>query len=129
MSRLGRGLTLCLLIASLTGSTLSWPRSARADWQTVPAGWTATEPGYFGTIADGRDTLAALQTYRETSERWKAAYSDLRTEFITSTEEINKKIAGLEEQLNNERKAWQAEANKNPIWGAVGIIVGLLAGR
>jgi hypothetical protein len=115
---------------SLTGLTLNSP--CFADWQTVPAGWTATEPGYFGTLADGRDTLAALQTYRETSERWKAAYSDLRTEFITTTEEINKKMGQMQEQINNERKAWRAEVKKsradNSLWGAVGIIVGLLAG-
>jgi hypothetical protein len=115
---------------SLTGSTLNSP--CFADWQTVPAGWTATEPGYFGTLADGRDTLAALQTYRQTGERWKAAYSDLRTEFIKTTEEIKEKMAELEEQINAERRAWRAEVSRGRanslLWIAAAGGIGFLAG-
>jgi hypothetical protein len=98
----------------------------------VPENWTTTEAGYFGTLEDGRDTLAALQTYRQTSERWKAAYSDLRTEFITSNEDIKKQMKALENQLNNERKAWKSEIvrsrTNNLIWialaGGIGYAIG-----
>jgi hypothetical protein len=76
--------------------------------------------------------LAAVQTYRQTSERWKAAYSDLRTEFLTTTEGIKKQMAALESQLNDERKAWKAEIvrgkTNNLLWivlaGGIGYAVG-----
>ena len=105
---------------------------ARSEWQLVPAGWTATEPGYFGTLDDGRDTLAALQTYRETAERWQAAYSDLRTEFITSTNQIKSQMADLANQLNSERKArktenergWWKELLRAVVFGGIGYAVG-----
>jgi hypothetical protein len=113
------------------GLTLNSP--CFAAWILVPEGWTATEPGYFGSLQDGRDTLAALQTYRQTSERWKAAYSDLRTEFMTTTEDIKKQMTALEEQLNSERKAWKAEIVKgrthNLIWIAVAGGIGYALGR
>jgi hypothetical protein len=98
----------------------------------VPEGWTTTEQGYFGTLPDGRDTLAALQTYRQTSERWKAAYSDLRTEFLTTAENLREQMAALEKQINNERRAWKAEVvrsrTNNLLWiilaGGIGYAVG-----
>jgi hypothetical protein len=103
-----------------------------AEWRPVPAGWTATEPGYFGTLEDGRDTLAALQTYRQTSERWKAAYSDLRTEFLTTTGDIKAQMSDLAEQLNGERKAWKAEIARgrtnNWIWAVIAGGLGFLTG-
>jgi hypothetical protein len=88
-------------------------------------------------LEDGRDALAALQTYRQTSERWKAAYSDLRTEFITSNEEIKNRMADFAAQLNGEREAWKAEIKRSRanalIWiivaGGVGGAVGYAAGR
>jgi hypothetical protein len=99
----------------------------------VPEGWTTTEQGYFGTLQDGRDTLAAIQTYRQTSERWKAAYADLRTEFVTTTDDIKKQMAALGDQLNNERKAWKAEVARSKgstwFWIAVAGGVGYAAGR
>jgi hypothetical protein len=99
----------------------------------VPEGWTTTEPGYFGTLQDGRDTLAALQTYRQTSERWKAAYSDLRTEFLTTTEDIKAQMAKMETQINAERKAWRAEIVRSRtnmlLWIAVAGGIGYAAGR
>jgi hypothetical protein len=98
----------------------------------VPSGWTSSEPGYFGNLQDGRDTLAAIQTYRKTSERWKAAYTDLRTEFLTTTEDIRKQVVALEEQINTERKAWKSEIvrsrTNNLLWivlaGGIGYAVG-----
>jgi hypothetical protein len=84
--------------------TPSWP--CGAEWKTVPAGWTATEAGYFGTLEDGRDTLAALQTYRLTSERWRAAHQDLYDEFVKNSRQVQRDIKALEAQINKERSAW-----------------------
>ena len=131
MSRFARKLTLFPLILWLTGSTLSLP--SFAEWKAVPEGYTTTEPGYFGTLQDGRDTLAALQTHRQTSERWKAAYSDLRTEFLTTTEDIQKQMKALETQINNERKAWKAEIARGKtntlLWIAVAGGIGYAIGK
>jgi hypothetical protein len=77
--------------------------------------------------------LAAIQTYRQTGERWRAAYSDLRTEFLTTTEDIKKQMTTLETQLNNERKAWKAEIAggwaKNLLWIILAGGIGYAAGR
>lgn len=131
MRRYERRLTLCLLTLWLAASTLSCP--SFADWKLVPAGWTTEEQGYFGTLQDGRDTLAALQTYRQTSERWKAAYSDLRTEFLTTTEDIKRQMVDLQGQLNNERKAWKAEIVRSRtntlLWVVLAGGLGYAAGR
>jgi hypothetical protein len=122
---------LFLLILLPLVLTMSSP--AFGDWKLVPGGWTTTEPGYFGTLEDGRDTLAALQTYRQTSERWKAAYSDLRTEFLTTTEDIRKQMLSLEEQINGERRAWKAEIvrsrTNNLLWIVVAGSIGYAVGR
>ena len=121
MKRFAGRLTLFLLTLWLLVSMTSWP--CGAEWILVPQGWTATEPGYFGTLDDGRDTLAALRTHRETGERWKAAYTDLRTEFIGTVEDIKGQMRTLEEQLNAERVAWRAEIvrsrTNNLLWIAL----------
>lgn len=131
MKRFVQKLTRFLLTMLLMASTLSCP--SFADWKLVPAGWTAAEPGYFGALNDGRDTLAALQTYRQTSERWKAAYSGLRTEFLTAAGDIKKQMAKLEDQLNNERKAWKAQAVRERtnklLWIALAGGIGYAIGR
>jgi hypothetical protein len=111
MRRYARKLTLCLLTLWQMGLTPKSP--CFADWKLVPENYTTTEPGYFGTLQDGKDTLAAIQTHRKTSERWKAAYSDLRTEFWTTTEDIKRQMTELEKQLGGERKAWKAEIERN----------------
>jgi hypothetical protein len=73
-----------------------------------------------------------VQTYRQTSERWEAAYSDLRTEFLTTAGGLKQQMAALEEQINNERQAWKAEVSRSRanmiLWiaavGAAGYLVG-----
>jgi hypothetical protein len=130
MKRLARRLTRFLLTLYVLTSMLNSP--CFGEWRLVPEGWTTSEPGYFGSLQDGRDTLAAIQTYRETSERWKAAYTDLRAEFLTTTEDIKKQVAALEGQINVERKAWKAEIvrsrTNNLLWivlaGGIGYAVG-----
>ncbi|GHV45743.1 hypothetical protein FACS1894204_05690 [Synergistales bacterium] len=120
----------CLLTALLVSLTLSSP--CGAEWKVVPAGWTSEEAGYFGTLEDGRDTLAALQTYRLTAQRWEAAHEDLRAEFVRNSEQVKADIIALEAQINEERKAWKAEVararTRNVIWvvlaGAAGYAIG-----
>jgi hypothetical protein len=95
----------------------------------VPEGWTATEPGYFGTLDDGRDTLAAIQTYRQTGEKWKAAYDELRGQFLTTTGTITGQVKALEKQLDQEREAWKARATRNIVLvvilaGGIGYLMG-----
>jgi hypothetical protein len=77
--------------------------------------------------------LTALQTHRKTSERWKAAYTDLRTEFLTTTGDIKKQMAELEKQIDGERKAWKAEIvrsrTNNLLWIVLAGGIGYAAGR
>ncbi|GHV45312.1 hypothetical protein FACS1894204_04120 [Synergistales bacterium] len=81
------------------------------------------EAGYFGTLADGRDTLAALQTYRLTADKWQGAYQDLRAEFVRNSEQVRADIKALEAQVNAERRAWKAEVTRSRtqslIWGII----------
>lgn len=92
---------------------------ASGAWQYVPRGWTTPDAGYFGTEQDGRDTLEALRTYRESSEAWEKAYNALHGEFGTLRAELNLKFAALEKSLNAEREAWKGEVRKakGPGWG------------
>ena len=92
---------LCLLTAWLTVSMMSLPASAA--WQYVPGGWTTPDAGYFGTEQDGRDTLEALRTYRESSEAWEKAYNALHGEFDTLRAELDM-FATLEKSLDKERE-------------------------
>ena len=73
-----------------------------------------------------------VQTYRQTGERWEAAYSDLRTEFLTTADTLQRQLQDLEAQVNNERKAWRAEVARSRfntvVWvlavGAAGYFAG-----
>ena len=92
---------------------------ASGAWQYVPRGWTAPDAGYWGTEQDGRDTLEALRTYRESSEAWEKAYNALHGEFDTLRAELDTKFATLEKSLDKEREAWKGEVRKakGPGWG------------
>ncbi|GHV34409.1 hypothetical protein FACS1894187_04900 [Synergistales bacterium] len=74
-----------------------------------------------------------IQTYRQTGERWKAAYSDLRTEFLTTADDLKKQMAELNEQFGNERAAWKKEAARsrtsNILWIIVAGVAGYAVGR
>jgi hypothetical protein len=74
-----------------------------------------------------------VQTYRQEGETWKAAYSDLRREFLTTTEDIKKQMTALEGQINKERGAWKAEIvrsrTNNLLWIILAGGVGYAAGR
>lgn len=99
----------CLLTAWLLASMTSLPASA---WTYVPAGWTATEPGYWGTERDGRDTLQALRTYREERDAWQKAFEDSRDENRTFQEKMEQRFTALEEFLESERAGWKREIRK-----------------
>lgn len=99
----------CLLTAWLLASMTSLPASA---WTYVPAGWTATEPGYWGTERDGRDTLQALRTYREERDAWQRAFEDARDENRTFQEKMEQRFTALEESLEAERAGWKREIRK-----------------
>ena len=109
---LQRLILMTLLVALLPNLSYS------AEVTHVPAGWTTPSQGYFLEEQAGRDVLAALQSRRRTSEQWEAAYSDLRTEFLTTTDTLKEQIKAIEDNINDERKAWRAEVNRAR-WGWV----------
>ena len=85
---------------------------ASAAWTYIPAGWTATEPGYWGTEQDGRDTLEALRTYREERDAWRKAFEDARDENRAFQERMEQRFSDLEKSLETERAAWKREIRK-----------------
>lgn len=85
---------------------------ASGEWKYGPPGWTATEPGYWGTEQDGRDTLQALRTYREERDAWRLAFEDARDENRTFQEKMEQRFSGLEESLEKERAGWKREIRK-----------------
>ena len=99
----------------------------------MPGGWTASEAGYFGTLDDGRDTLAALQTYRLESAAVKTAYQDLHDEFVRNAAQVKSDIKALEAQINKERSARKAELARararTVIWVVLAAGAGYAAGR
>ena len=82
---------------------------AGAAWMYVPAGWTATEPGYWGTVADGRDTLAAIQSYREEAELWERTAASMQEEVAVAQVEMSAQLEALRTELDAERQAWRRE--------------------
>ena len=119
-------LTTLLLVfsASLTNG---------AEVTYIPAGWTAPVQGYFLEEQAGRDVLSALQSRRETSERWEAAYTDLRTEFLTTADELKGQIKAIEDNINAERTAWRSEVRRARtggwVWAAAGVLAGYFVGK
>ena len=130
MKKLKRGYLLCLTTLFLTLSMRSY---AYGEWRLVPKGYITEEAGYFGNQSDMAEAVTALQSRREERDHWRAAYSDLRTEFITTTEEQNKKLAVLADEINNVNKAWKAaiagSRSGNWILPALFGILGFAVGR
>ena len=96
-------------MALLAGLMTSSPASA---WTYIPAGWTATEPGYWGSEQDGQDTLEALRTYREERDAWKRAFEDARDENRAFQERMEQRFSDLEKFLETERAGWKREVRK-----------------
>lgn len=101
---------LCLLMMFALLSMMSSP--ATATWQHVPAGWTAQTEGYFGTIEDGRDTLAAIRTYRQEAAAWERTVQEIRAEVAASQLALSEQIRQLQEDLSRERDAWQSQISR-----------------
>jgi hypothetical protein len=98
----------------------------------VPAGWTATEPGYWGTVTDGRDMLAMLQSYRQEAELWERTVASMQAEVASFRAEIDTEMKTLRDELNAERLAWkEVTAERSRTWlyvvGALGL--GIAIGR
>ena len=95
-------------------------------------GWTVPEAGFFGTETDGRETLAALSERRRERDAWKAAYTGLREEFMTSVQEQDRRLRDLREQFARERSAWKVAAERKQggqlfwvlVFGGLGFALG-----
>ncbi|WP_286677104.1 hypothetical protein [Aminobacterium sp. EBM-42] len=92
-----------------------------------------SEPGYFGSEADGRDALAALKTYKGQSEAWENAYGDLRSEILSYQKSAKEELKLLKEQMEVERRAWKKEIQvsqtKNTIYLLLALGIGYVAGN
>lgn len=97
--------------------------------QYVPAGWTSTEPGYWLTEHDGRDLLAALQTYRQEAELWEKATRSIEGSVERFQAEITEQLEALEDQLNAERRAHRAAQRRSWIYVALAGGIGYALGR
>lgn len=91
------------------------------------------EPGYFGSEPDGRDTLAAMKTYKEQSKAWENAYGDLRSEILSYQKSTKEELNLLKEQMEVERRAWKREIQvsqtKNTIYLLLAFGIGYMAGN
>lgn len=85
---------------------------ASGEWKYVPPGWTATEPGYWGTEQDGRDTLQALRTYREERDAWERAFYRQKDENMAFKDTMEARFNDLEKNLSVERAGWKREVRK-----------------
>jgi hypothetical protein len=114
-----------------TALILSSP--AGAAWVYVPAGWTTTEQGYWGTVTDGRDMLAMLQSYRQEAELWERTVTSMQEEVAVAQVEMTAQLEALRTELSAERQAWRREiaAERGRTWlyvvGALGL--GFVIGR
>lgn len=92
-------------------------------------GWTSPEPGYWLAEPDGRDLLAALQTYRQEAELWEQTARGMETSIDVFRAEITEQLAALEDQLNAERRAHLVAQRRSWLYVALAGGIGYLAGR
>jgi purine nucleoside permease len=103
---------------------------ASGEWKAVPAGWTSPEQGYWCDEETGRATLTAIRTYKEESLAWRKAYTDLKSEFITTQKEMSDRLDALEQAFAEEKTSLVQKSRRDVlIWGIVACGVGYLAGR
>jgi uncharacterized coiled-coil DUF342 family protein len=91
------------------------------------------EVSYVGAKNDMVEVVSAIQARREERDHWKAAHSDLRTEFITSIDQYEERLDKVAEDINQLNKAWKSElakSNRNHLLGlVVAGAIGYMAGR
>ena len=108
-------------------SIASSPAGASVEY--VPAGWVSSEPGYWMTEPDGRDLLAALQTYRQEAELWEQTARGMETSIDVFRAEITEQLKVLEDQINSERKEHRAAQRKSWLYIALAGGIGYAVGR
>lgn len=99
-----------------------------AAWQVVPAGWKASEGGYFCTIEDGADTLAAIRTYKSEAQAWQAAYAEIKKDIQEYRNDTQGQLKALEEEFNKERLEWKKEQAKGRFYIIGALVVGVAIG-
>lgn len=73
--------------------------------------------------------MSSLQSRRLERDSWKAAYSDLRAEFITSNEQQSARLDKLAKQLNKVESEFSRSRGNAILWLVAGATVGLVVGR
>jgi len=102
-------------------STGSWIcGEATAKWIHVPEGYVTTEEGYFGTIQDGKDTLAIIKSSKEEARVYKQGYNDIKNEFLSFQKSSKQQLAELKASLDQERIESRKRNVKNVILGVFG---------
>lgn len=82
------------------------------EWKHVPQGWQTTEPGYWGTMTDGRDTLEMVLVYREERDSWRRAFEAAQEANRTFHSQMEARFDSLERSVETERAAWKKELRK-----------------
>lgn len=77
------------------------------------------DAGYWGDEVDGRDTLAALTSYKKERDTWEAAFAAQTEENRLFQREIKDQFFALTENLNVERQEWKKKIKETeaPGWG------------
>ena len=98
-------LTLMMLVSLIAG-TASWGDTGKVELR--PAGYKLTAPAYVVPVRDGRDTVELIET--------QAAELSALREYLAAQnanlEQIAAEFETLEAAVEEERKAWQDEAEK-----------------
>ena len=100
-----------------------------AAWQVVPAGWQASEEGYFCTLEDGADTLAAIRAYKSEAQAWQAAYAEIKKDIQEYRNDTQGQLKALEEEFNKERLEWKKERAKGRFYIIGALVVGVAIGN
>lgn len=95
-----------MMLVSLIAGTASWGDTGKVELR--PAGYKLTEPAYVVPVRDGRDTVELIET--------QAAELSALREYLAaqnaSLERVASEFETLEAAVEEERAAWQKEAEK-----------------
>lgn len=126
VKRSKKRLAACLLMAFVMSLIASYP--SFAAWQVVPAGWQASEDGYFCTLEDGADTLAAIRAYKSEAQAWQAAYAEIKKDIQEYRSDTQGQLKALEEEFNKERLEWKKEQAKERFYIIGAFVLGAAIG-